>query len=157
MTVWLLSIVSGKNNWDRSWLWYGDVGLIFGSLTSISPGDRGQKILGVSLLSLLPPAWPNISGVASSSQNHHSHHRNQPPLLGGNSKKTHNGIYLLCLAGPRVKPGDYKSSIPGTTMVLNLVITGSQAPSQPTNPTISHHLGPLLSACSISTRFDRYL
>lgn len=45
-----LIVVNCQRKIIETELGYGDVGLIFGSLTSISPADRGQKILGVSLL-----------------------------------------------------------------------------------------------------------
>ena len=69
----------------RCWI---DIWITVSLISYISPADRGQKILGVSLL---PPIWPNIyiwgSVIIPWAP---------PVVLGGNWEKTHNGIYLLC-------------------------------------------------------------
>ena len=97
-----------ENNWDRSWLWRCRINIWITDF--YLPWWSRAKNTGCipPASSLHPPAWPNIyiwgSVIIPQAAP-------QPPeLLGGNSKKTHNGIYLLCLPSPRVDPGDYKSS-----------------------------------------------
>ena len=123
--------------------WY-----IWITVSLLSPLLIAGKKYWVYPSSLHPPAWPNIyiwgSVIIPQAA------PQPPPMLGGNSKKTHNGIYLLCLPGPGVNPGDGKSTqaTAAAAVVLNLVIT---------SPGISYHLEPLLSTHSIFTRLDRYL